>query len=431
MSRILIAAVPLLGHVRPGLPIARELVKRGHEVFFYTGAKYRAEVEAVGARFAGMRQARDFDDAELPAAFPELQGLRGFAQMKLGMELLFVDPIPNQVADLHSLRAEHGFDVMVHDVCFTGMPLYAERYGVPYVTYGISALAFPSRDTAPFGLALPPSASTLGRLRNRALYALTDRVIFRRHNARYRAMRRELGLHADIRETFLGAPIRAQAYLQTSVPSFDYPRSDMPSVLEFVGPFLLEPGRAFEAPRWWSELDGTRPVVHVTQGTVSTNASDLLVPTLHALADEDVLVVATTGGAPVQSLGALPSNARVERFIEYMHLLPHVDVMVTNGGYGGVGTALAHGVPMVVAGDTEEKPEVARRIGWSGVGIDLRSGRPSERRIRDAVRRVLREPSFRQRAQAMQREIAGYAGARRAADVVEQVAGSATISSAA
>jgi len=61
-------------------------------------------------------------------------------------------------------------------------------------------------------------------------------------------------------------------------------------------------------------------------------------------------------------------------------------------------------------------------VGWSGVGINLRTGRPSERQIRDAVRRVLRKPSFRQRAQQMQREMAGYGGARRAAEVIEQIA---------
>jgi UDP:flavonoid glycosyltransferase YjiC (YdhE family) len=37
--------------------------------------------------------------------------------------------------------------------------------------------------------------------------------------------------------------------------------------------------------------------------------------------------------------------------------------MVTNGGYGGVQMALAHAVPLVVAGAKEDKPEVAGRVG--------------------------------------------------------------------
>ena len=98
----------------------------------------------------------------------------------------------------------------------------------------------------------------------------------------------------------------------------------------------------------------------LTQGTIAT-ASDLLItPALQALAGEDVLVVATTGTQPPESvkLEPLPANARVEQFIPYNHLLPHVDVMVTNGGYGGVQGALAHGIPIVAAGKTEDKMEV-------------------------------------------------------------------------
>ena len=51
-------------------------------------------------------------------------------------------------------------------------------------------------------------------------------------------------------------------------------------------------------------------------------------------------MVATTGGAPVESLGPLPANARAAEFLPYDELLPLVDVMVTNGGFGGVHFAL-------------------------------------------------------------------------------------------
>ena len=53
--------------------------------------------------------------------------------------------------------------------------------------------------------------------------------------------------------------------------------------------------------------------------------------------------------------------------------------MVTNGGYGGVQFALAHGVPLVVAGDHEDKPETAARVAGSGVGRNLKTGRPTPR----------------------------------------------------
>jgi UDP:flavonoid glycosyltransferase YjiC (YdhE family) len=133
----------------------------------------------------------------------------------------------------------------------------------------------------------------------------------------------------------------------------------------------------------------------------------LMLPLTQALAEDNVLVVATTGGPDPGPLRAtLPANVRLERFIPHDRLLPHVDVMVTNGGYGGVQQALANGVPLVVAGDSEDKPEVAARVQWSGAGIDLRSGRPSVPKLAAAVRRILHEPGFRQRARALQAEIA-------------------------
>jgi UDP:flavonoid glycosyltransferase YjiC (YdhE family) len=148
--------------------------------------------------------------------------------------------------------------------------------------------------------------------------------------------------------------------------------------------------------------------VHVTQGTLdNADLRRLLEPTIEALAGDDLLVVATTGGpdpGPLRS--GLPANARLERFIPHDVLLPHVDVMVTNGGYGGVQQALANGVPLVVAGDSEDKPEVAARVRWSGTGIDLRTGRPTPDKLAAAVRRVLAESSFAARARTLQSEIA-------------------------
>ena len=56
--------------------------------------------------------------------------------------------------------------------------------------------------------------------------------------------------------------------------------------------------------------------------------------------------------------------------------------------------ALAHGIPVIVAGDSEDKMEVGARVQWAGVGINLKSGRPAARKIREAVVKVLSEPTW-------------------------------------
>ena len=75
-------------------------------------------------------------------------------------------------------------------------------------------------------------------------------------------------------------------------------------------------------------------------------------------------------------LGPLPANALAAEFIPHDKLLPKTDVFVTNGGYGALHYAMATGTPVVVAGDTEDKPETSARVGWSGIGINLKTGRP-------------------------------------------------------
>jgi UDP:flavonoid glycosyltransferase YjiC (YdhE family) len=48
----------------------------------------------------------------------------------------------------------------------------------------------------------------------------------------------------------------------------------------------------------------------------------------------------------------------------------------------------------VVAGDTEDKPETAARVAWSGAGVNLRTGTPTASAVRDAVRRVLSDGRY-------------------------------------
>jgi MGT family glycosyltransferase len=212
--------------------------------------------------------------------------------------------------------------------------------------------------------------------------------------------------------------------MQPTVPSFEYPRSDLPPQVHFVGPLLPPAPEGFTAPAWWEAmLADPRPVVLVTQGTVATDPRELLLPALEALRGEPVQVIAVTGDPDPAELPAPPGNARVERFVPFAALMPHVTAMVSHGGYGGLHYALAHGVPLVVAGATEEKPELVARVNWSGVGVGLRKQRPRPARLRAAVRRVLAEPAYRARAHAMQAEMAGYDGARRAAELVEELAG--------
>jgi UDP:flavonoid glycosyltransferase YjiC (YdhE family) len=103
-----------------------------------------------------------------------------------------------------------------------------------------------------------------------------------------------------------------------------------------------------------------------------------------------------------------PTNAKVEAFVPFVPLLPKVDVLITNGGYGAVQQALSFGVPLVVAGDTEEKAFTAARVAWTGAGIDLGTRRPTPEQIRAAVHTVLGGAQYREQAQRLRKNFFRY-----------------------
>ena len=117
----------------------------------------------------------------------------------------------------------------------------------------------------------------------------------------------------------------------------------------------------------------------------------------------------------------MPPNTYVAEHIPHDHLLPKVDVMVTNGGYGAVQRALATGVPLVVAGNTEDKPEVAARVAWSGAGIDLKTGTPTPKAIRTAVRDVLGDGRYLRRARELEVAYAQRDGVAEIAALIDEV----------
>jgi MGT family glycosyltransferase len=422
MARFLVAAHPAAGHIGPLVPVVRELRARGHEVAWYTGSRYRSDVEAAGAAHLPYVAARDVDSANLDMEFPGRERTKGIGRFKHDIREIFITAVPGQVADLElHLRAVRPDVVVAEPVMSAAARVIEQRHGIPWATCNISTLAMRSVDTPPFGLGLRPSVSAVGRLRNRVLNAVVDRTVFRSIDRSYDAMRATLGLPQEPGGVY-GATLSPHLYLQPTVPSFEYPRRELPPQVRFVGPLLPPAPVGFSPPPWWESLDSRRPVVLVTQGTIATAPHDLLLPTLEALRGEPVQVIAVTGGPDPADLPAPPPNALVERYIPFAALMPRVAAMVTNGGYGGLHFALAHGVPVVVVGSTEEKPELVARVNWSGVGVGMRTQRARPSRLRAAVRHVLHAGGPRARAAAIREEMAGYGGPALAAELLERLA---------
>ena len=416
MPSVILAAPPVPGETVPVLRLAHALVERGHTVTMVAGTGFAAQVQATGARFVPLRGKADINVEDLLSIRDGIPP--GPEQLNADWGFTFIDPVPDEHEIVQELLREAPDSVLVTNSFFFGP--WAVALGAPglhprrWVTLGANPLAASSVDTTPFG----PIPGLTGEERTAAHLAATQGFAAALEPSRQRleGLVRSLGAKQEVPPILDGLLTVPDVFAALSVPEFDFPRTDAPESLRYVGILPSRAPAGWVPPSWWEELDGHRPVVVVTQGTFKNDdLGELVGPTLQALADQDVLVVAAVGRELADGELQAPPNARLAAFVPFEVLLPKVDLLVTNGGFAGTQEALAAGVPVVVAGLTEDKPMTAARVVAHGLGVDLATSTPSVQQIRDAVPAVLGDPQVRAAA-------ARIAGAYRAHDAIDLIA---------
>jgi MGT family glycosyltransferase len=424
--KILIASTTFTGHLNPMLSIGRILVEEGHEVVVLTAGVVRDRVEGIGATFRPFPPEFDYDHRDLDGKFPHRKALPVRERTAFSLKHIFIDPIPSQHEGIQQVLKDFPADLVLVDCSFFGtfpMLLGPRSKRPAVITCGVMFLPWHRDDGAPAMLGLPPARNAA----EREQYAAVAKDVEANSEPIIRYLNDCLAglgvgpIPTNLRDTWVVLP---DVFLQLTVPSFEFPRGDLPRTVQFVGGLPITPSQA-PLPAWAGDLDGSRRVVLVTQGTVSNlDFGELIAPTLAALADEpDLLVVVSAGGRAIDAIpGPIPGNARLASYLPMEWLFPQVDVLVTNGGYGTVNQALSFGIPIVTAGQSEDKADVSARIAWSGVGIDLKAQQPTPLAVREAVRAVLDEPHYRARASFMAREFARTDTRARILRAVEQAA---------
>ncbi len=410
---ILVASVPIFGHFENMRAIAAFLVSQSYKVSFLCATSFRSQAEACGATFVPLEGKANFDwdrrDEFATHRDASFDSLSGPEKMSADFSSFFLAQMAGQYWALQKFLvqayAAHPEEsvIMLQDLCFMGA--FPPLMGAPgfkpagLISMGIAPLMLTSVDTAPFGLGLAPDSSPEGRSRSALLNAHSQQQTFAASQAALVSGLKDLGAPDPSLYLFDMMVLKPDLFLQMTIPELEYARSDAPKSLRFIG--ALPPGRREsipEYPPWWDEIVAhKKKLVVVTQGTASTDPSDLIIPTLSALSSSpsltnEILVVATLvrGEAIPGSFDPPPPNVRLAKWLPFDDLFKHADVVVTNGGYGTVQQSLVAGVPLVLAGGSEDKPEACARVAATGAAIDLKTQTPTVEMVREAVERVLR-----------------------------------------
>lgn len=402
MSTVLAYTTPTLGHLFPMMPLLLELRDRGHEVHVRTGASQVERVRALGLL------AEPVDDRILTIVHDDWEVVSAKEALVHAVGV-FAARGEYDGPDLAAAIEAVGPDLLVVDIAAWGALVAAEASGLPFVSVSPFTPPLRAKGVPPFGPGLTPIAGPVGRLRDALVRPLVIGVAEKAMRPPVNALRAAAGLAGvrTIDEFFRSADLM----LVTTAEPFEYPHPDWGDDILMIGACAWEPQT--EPPAWLAEVD--RPVVLVTTSSEFQDDAVLVQTAFDALAEEDVVVVATMP-AGVAATIRVPGNGRLVEFVPHGAVLDRADVAITHGGMGATQKALAHGVPVVVVPFGRDQLEVAARVVVSGAGVRLSPKRLTADRLRDAVREA------RTRREAAQRVAEGYVaagGARAAADAIE------------
>lgn len=402
-----------VGHLNPMIAVADALRTRGHRVTFFLLGESPAQVTSAGFEVVSVGGTR-FPAEDYRAAMAHLGTLSGRAALKhtVAVGARTATAVLEGGAEL---AQGMDLDALIIDQVSSPAGTVADELGIPFATICNALLLNSDPLVPPFFTSWQPQPGAWPRLKNRLAWKGFDRM-FAPILEQIQARRCKLGLSLL---THVSQTWSSRLQVSQQPEAFDFPRSQAPPALHYVGPLRLSTGYPpVDFP--WDRLDG-RPLVYASLGTLQNRVSTPYWMIAQACSFPDVQLVITTGrGIAPSTLEGLPGQPIVVSYAPQLELLSKATLAITHAGLNTALDALSVAVPMVAVPVTNEQPGIAARVVWSGAGEALPLRRATVETVRSAVERVLANPSHREAVKRIRASIQAGGGATRAAELIEQ-----------
>jgi UDP:flavonoid glycosyltransferase YjiC (YdhE family) len=314
----------------------------------------------------------------------------------------------------HALIEEFDPDAVVADILTVGAALAAEMGGRPWATLVPHVLPTPSSGFPPYSIGARLPRTSFGR----AMWRRFDPLLrggLEQGRDQLNDSRARVGLPPL---SHVHGGISRELAIVATFPQLEYPRLEEQPWVRVTGPLMWEqPFGPVDPP------PGDDPLVLVAPSTAQDTEHRMLRAALSGLAGEPVRVLATTNRRDPPVPIDVPGNARLVDWLSYARTMPMCDAVISHAGHGTLVRSLACGVPVVACPAAGDMNENAARVSWAGAGVALPRRLITERGVRLAVRRLLSEDRFADRARELRDWAAEHDGAAAAAAEVEALAG--------
>lgn len=394
MKKIVFFCIPAHGHTNPTLGVVRELVSRGHQVWYYSYYMMREKIEAAGATFISC------DDYDME------QKLTPKDCVRIGKDLAFSTKIlvdttlaldDKVCTDMEQLQP----DCIVSDSMAVWGKMAAMKLGIPFVSstttfafnqYSAKIMKPSVREMIQMILSMPKITKQIKRLQKNGYPVKSILDIIQNDNDTH-------------------------TIVYTS-PEFQPNSETFSDRYAFVGPSIRPVSNRPE-----DQICKTRDkLIYISMGTVNNDMMPLYKRCLTTLADTDYQVIMSVGNlVSIEEFGALPEHFAVYSHVDQIAVLQQADAFISHCGMNSVNESLYFGVPLIMLPQTAEQSGVAERVSQLGAGIKL--CKTDAASIRTAVQTLFSDSTYHQNAAKICNGFRKCSGAKGAADKILEVCG--------
>lgn len=388
MSKIVFFCIPAHGHTNPTLGVVKELIARGHQVWYYSYEMLREKIEETGAVFVSC------DDYDMEQKLDPKQSTRVGKDLAFSTKLL-VDTtlaLDDKVcADMQRLKP----DCIVADSMAMWGKVVAMKLGIPFVC-STTTFAFNQHSA---------------KIMKHSLGELLKMIFSVPKISKQIRRLQQKGYPVKSVLDIIGNDETVHTIVYTS-PEFQPCAQTFSDKYAFVGPSVRSAAERIEKTR--------DVLVYISMGTVNNDMMPFYKSCVRALADTPYQVVMSVGNlVPPEAFGILPDHISIFSHVDQIAVLQQADVFVSHCGMNSVSESLWFGVPLVMLPQTSEQKGVAQRVCEFNAGIKL--GSMDAAAVLNCVNTILADDTYRKNAAVISQGFKRCSGAKAAADKIIQV----------
>ena len=388
MSKIVFFCIPAHGHTNPTLGVVRELVFRGHEVWYYSYNSMREKIESAGAKFIAC------DDYDME------QKLNSKDAARVGKDLAFsVKILVDTTLTLDDKVCKDMAELKPNCIVADSMALWgkatAKKLGIPFVS-STTTFAFNQHsakimkqgmgDLIKMIFSMPKISKQVKRLKDKG-YPVNNIL--------------------DI----IGNDNNIHTIVYTS-PQFQPCAETFSENYVFVGPSIRPAKEEIEKKR--------DKLIYISMGTVNNDMMPFYQNCVSAFRDTDYQVIMSVGDlVSIDDFGELPENISVCSHVDQIAVLKKADVFISHAGMNSVSESLYFKVPLVMFPQTTEQQGVCERVLELGAGV--KPDKTDVVSILSSVNQIFSDRTYQKNAEKIAEGFKECSGAKGAADKILQV----------